>query len=319
VQQAMDFFQRANYPRNVASCLTQIGRGQRRKGDYVAALQTLNQKLDSAKQSNSQPAIADAYLELGALYFDEGKWPLALEQYDNALKIYESIDSKLRIEFCKANRGNILWHLGHYPEAQQVLAEVTAKITAEKGNFLQLLPEITLVSAEMRLSEGNLPAAITLAMQAGEMAGTKLPDVAIKSKYVLGLAKTLSGEQKDGQRLLDESVNAASSTGDVALYIRTLLVAAEAALARKDAQKALALATQAQERSAGGGQLESQWRAWNIIARANSELGNKDQSVEQTKRSSDALGQLQQQWGADAFKRYTSRPDIQVYMRGAGQ
>ena len=319
VQQAMDFFQRANYPRNVASCLTQIGRGQRRKGDYAAALQTLNQKLDSAKQSNSQPAIADAYLELGALYFDEGKWPLALEQYDSALKIYESIDSKLRIEFCKANRGNILWHLGHYPEAQQVLDEVTAKITAEKGNFLQLLPEITLVSAEMRLSEGNLSAAITLATQAGEMAGTKLPDVAIKSKYVLGLAKTLSGGQQDGQRLLDESVNAASSTGDVALYIRTLLVAAEAALARKDAQKALTLATQAQERSAGGGQLESQWRAWNIIARANSELGNKDQSVEQTKKSSDALGQLQQQWGADAFKRYTSRPDIQVYMRGAGQ
>ena len=319
VQQAMDFFQRANYPRNVASCLTQIGRGQRRKGDYAAALQTLNQKLDSAKQSNSQPAIADAYLELGALYFDEGKWPLALEQYDSALKIYESIDSKLRIEFCKANRGNILWHLGHYPEAQQVLDEVTAKITAEKGNFLQLLPEITLVSAEMRLSEGNLSAAITLATQAGEMAGTKLPDVAIKSKYVLGLAKTLSGGQQDGQRLLDESVNAASSTGDVALYIRTSLVAAEAALARKDAQKALVLATQAQERSAGGGQLESQWRAWNIIARANSELGNKDQSVEQTKKSSDALGQLQQQWGADAFKRYTSRPDIQVYMRGAGQ
>src|SRR5688572_27960576 len=127
----MDFFQRANYPRNGASCLTQIGRGQRRKGDYAAALQRLNQNFDSAKQSNSQPAIADAYLELGALYFDEGKWPLALEQYDSALKIYESIDSRRLIDFCKANRGNILWHLGHYPEAQQVLDEVTATITAE--------------------------------------------------------------------------------------------------------------------------------------------------------------------------------------------
>ena len=318
VQQAMDFFQRANYPRNVASCLTQIGRGQRRKGDYAAALQTLNQKLDSAKQSNSQPAIADAYLELGALHFDEGKWPLALEQYDNALKIYESIDSKLRVAFSKANRGNILWHLGRYPEAEQLLDEVTATSTAEKGNFLQLLPEITLVSAEMRLSERNFPAAITLATQAAEMAGTQFPDVAIKSKYVLGLAKTFSGGQKEGQRLCDDALNAAASAGDFGLYLRTLLVAAEAALERKDAQKALALATQAQERSAGGGQLESQWRAWNIAARANSELGNKDQSVDQQKKSSDALDQLQQQWGADVFKRYTSRPDIQVYMKGPG-
>ncbi len=318
VQQAMDFFQRANYPRNVASCLTQIGRGQRRKGDYASALQTLNQKLDSGKQSNSQPAIADAYLELGALYFDQEKWPLALEQYDNALRIYDSIGNRLRIAFCKANRANILWRLGHYQEAQQLLDEVTATINAQKGNFLQLLPEITFVTAEMRLSERNFPAAITLATQASEMAGTQFPDVAIKSKNVLGLAKTLSGGQKDGQRLCDESLTAAASTGDFALYLRSLLTTAEAALARKDAQKALSLATQAQERSAGGGQLESQWRAWNIVARANSELGNKDQLDDQNKKSSDALGQLEQQWGTDAFKRYTSRPDIQVYIKGTG-
>jgi tetratricopeptide (TPR) repeat protein/predicted Ser/Thr protein kinase len=318
VQQAMDFFQRANYPRNVASCLTQIGRGYRRKGDYAAASQALNQKLDLAKQSNSQPAIADAYLELGALFFDQEKFPSALEQYDNALEIYESVGNKFRIAFCKANRGNILWRLGHYQQAQELLDEVTATTTAAKGNFLQLLPAITLVNAEMRLSERNFPAAITLATQAGEMAGTQHPDTAIQSKYVLGLAKTFSGGQKDGERLCDEALNAASAAGDFVLYSKALLAAAEAALARKDAEKALSFATQAQERFAGGGQVESHWRAWNIAARANSELGNREQSIGQTKKSEDALNQIQQQWGPDAFKRYTSRPDIQVYMKGTG-
>jgi tetratricopeptide (TPR) repeat protein/predicted Ser/Thr protein kinase len=318
VQQAMDFFQRANYPRNVASCLTQIGRGYRRKGDYAAAAQALNQKLDLAKQSNSQPAIADAYLELGALHFDQEKWPSALEQYDNALKIYESIGNKFRIAFCKANRGNILWRLGHYQEGQQLIDEVTATINGTKGTFLQLLPAITNVSAQKNLSERNFPAAIALATQAGEMAGTQDPEVVIQSKYVVGLAKTLSGGQKDGEKLCDDAVNSAANAGDYGLHSRALLAAAEAALARNDAQKALSLAIQAQERSARGGQLESEWRAWLIASRANAELGNKDVSAEQAKKSSDVSNQLQQQWGVEAFKRYTSRPDIQVYTKGTG-
>ena len=76
--------------------------------------------------------------------------PQALEQYDNALKIYEAVNNRFRIAFCKANRGNILWRLGHYGQAQQLLDEVAATTAEQKGTFLQLLPAITLVNAEMR-------------------------------------------------------------------------------------------------------------------------------------------------------------------------
>jgi hypothetical protein len=181
-----------------------------------------------------------------------------------------------------------------------------------------LLPAITMVNAEMRLSEHNLPAAIALSTQASEMAGTQDPEIAIQSKYVLGLAKALSGGSKEGDKFADDAVNSAANAGDFGLHSRALLAAAEAALARKDAQKALSLATQAQERSARGGQLESEWRAWFIASRANAALGNNDQSVEQARKSSDISNQLQQQWGPEAFKRYISRPDIQVFMKGTG-
>jgi hypothetical protein len=96
------------------------------------------------------------------------------------------------------------------------------------------------------------------------------------------------------------------------------LAAAEAALAAKDGQKALSLATPAQERFARGGQLESEWRAWTIIARANALLGNKGQSTDQLLKASEIRGKLEQEWGAEAFKRYRSRPDIQVYMQATG-
>jgi len=64
--------------------------------------------------------------------------------------------------------------------------------------------------------------------------------------------------------------------GDFALHSRALLACAEVALKGKDAQTALTLATQAQERFAQGTQLESEWRAWAIASRANTELGHSD-------------------------------------------
>jgi tetratricopeptide (TPR) repeat protein len=318
VQRALEFFQGANYPRNVASCLTQIGRGYRRKGDYAAALQALNQKLDLANQSNSQPGIADSYQELGALFFDQEKWPAALEEYEKAQKIYESIGNKFRIAFCKANRGNILWRLGRYGEAHQLLDEVAATATESKGTFLQLLPALNMVNAEMRLSERNFANAIALSDQAITMAGQQYPDVTIQSKYTQDMAKAYSGGQHEAQKFCEEALAAASNAGDYGLNSRALLAAAEAALARRDGQKALALATEAQERVSRGGQLESEWRAWTILARANALLGNAGQSADQMTKASEVRGNLEKQWGPDAFKTYSSRPDIQVYMQTTG-
>jgi tetratricopeptide (TPR) repeat protein/predicted Ser/Thr protein kinase len=317
VQQALEFFQRANYPRNVGSCLTQLGRGYRRKGDYATALQVLNQKLQLAEQSKSQPAIADSYQELGALFFDQEKLPAALEQYEKAQSIFESIPNKFRVAFCKANRGNILWRLGHYGQAQQLLDEVTATTNESKGTFLQLLPAVNLVNAEMRLSERNFPSATTLSTGTVAMAGQLYPDVAIQGKYVHGLAQAYAGRHSEAQKYCEEALAASANAGDYNLHSRALLAAAEAAVARKDGQKALSLASQAQERFGRAGQLESEWRAWIVLAQANALLANRDQAAEQLKKALEVSGKLQQQWGTELFKSYNSRPDIQVYTQQA--
>jgi hypothetical protein len=85
------------------------------------------------------------------------------------------------------------------------------------------------------------------------------------------------------------------------------------ALKGKDAQTALTLATQAQERFARGLQLESEWRSWAIASRASKELGHSDVAQEQMRNAQETRSKLEQQWGADAFKKYAARPDIQVY------
>ena len=318
VQQALTFFEQGNYPRNVGICLTQIGRAYRRKGEYGAALDTLNKKLTFAQQSGSQPAIADSYQELGALFFDQEKWTAALEQYDQAQKIYESLNTKGRIAFCKANRGNILWRLGHYGQAQQLLDEVTATINQEKGSYLQLLPAVNQVYAEMKLSQRDFARASTLSDEAITGAGQLLPDVAIPAKYVLGLSRSLSGGQSEGQKLCESALDSAANAGDFGLHTRALLAAAEAALARNDAQRALSLALLAQTQAARGELHESEWRAWMIASLASEKLGNADQSATQRTDAAASRAKLEQQWGPDAFKQYSSRPDIQVYINKPG-
>jgi tetratricopeptide (TPR) repeat protein len=311
VQQAFEFFQQENYPRIAGTCLSQIGRGYRRKGDYAAAQRALNQKFELAKQNNSQPAMADSYVEMGALLLDQERLPDALEQYGNALKIYEAVGNDLRIAFSKANRAKILARLGRYDEARQLLDEVFDITNKSKGNFLQLVPELHLVRAEMSLSQGDLPQATASATEAIKTGGEK-SDVAIQAQSLLGFVKAASGAGKEAQKLCSEAIKAASTAGDFGLHSHALLVGAETALKGNDPQTALSLATQAQQRFASGEQFESEWRAWFIASRASQKLGDVNKAEEFMRNAQNARSRLEQQWGANAFRQYASRPDIQV-------
>lgn len=313
VQQALAFFQQGNYPRNVSYCLTQIGRGYRRKGDYGAALQVLNQKLQIAQQAGSQPAIADCYGEVGAVLFDQENFPAALERYEEALKIYRSIANLKGTVFSQANRVNILWRLGRYSEARESMHEVLAAATDPRGEFKQLVPVMRLVEAQMYLSERNLAEAKTRANESIVLAGKDYPDVLIEGMVVLGLTTSLSGNGRQSVSLCEEAVKQAMSGGDSALLSRAILAQAETALKIGRAKDAVTLALKAGENFARASQLESQWRAMLIAAEASQKLGDKSGAEEQFAKVKSILAQLQQQWGEEVFKEYTSRPDIQAY------
>ena len=313
VQQSLDFFRQGNYPRNVTYCLTQLGRGYRRKGEYALALQALNEKLDLAKQSNSQRAIADSTTEIGAVLMEQENLPAALEHYVSAQKVYEALPNKLRILFCKINRGTILSRLGRYDEAERLFEELSAATSDPKGGFKQFEPLVQMTIAQARLNQRNFAEAINLSNSANKAAGQKDPDIAIRSGLTLGLAKALSGNGKEGIKLCQDAVKKAASAGDFSLHSRALLVEAEASLAGNDARSALSLATEAQSRFARSSQFESEWRAGMIASRANQQLGDKNNSEKQLRSARDAWSRLEQQWGSEAFKHFLTRPDIQVY------
>jgi tetratricopeptide (TPR) repeat protein/predicted Ser/Thr protein kinase len=315
VKQAMTFFQQENYPASVALCLTQLVRGYRRKGDYDAALQAANQKIDLARKEALQPEIANGYSELAAVLLEREDLPAARKQYEDAFSIYEQVKNQLRLTFNKANRGNVLWRLGHYDQAGSLLDDVWTTVSEKKGDYLQLVPTVLLYRAQIRLSQRNFAEAISLSNEAVTNAGTKIPEIAIEGRSVLGLAKAMSGNGRDGLKDCDEAIKIASTKGDFLLQSRALLYKAEAALLTNDAQTALNLATEAQARFARGQQYESEWRAWLIASRASEKLGDTSKAQEQFGNAMNVRSRLEQQWGAEAFQQYRQRPDIQAFYK----
>jgi len=303
-ERALTFFQQENYPQDAVTCLSNIGRARRRQGDYAAAQQAFNQKLELANQIKNQPAIAESYVDLGSLLLDQERLPESLQQYERAIQLYGAKNAFL-VAFCNANRAQILVRLYRYDEAKLVLDE----LFKSKDTLQALVPELHLIQAQMNLSQGDLHQASASASEAMKTSSPN-SDTTIQSQYFLALAKSGSGE---AQKLCNQSVEAASNTGDFGLYSRVLLACAEVALNAKDPKTASTLATQAQERFARGGQLESEWRAWAIASLASKDLGDNNTAQELMRKAEDSRSRLEQQWGAAVFKQYAARPDFQVY------
>jgi tetratricopeptide (TPR) repeat protein len=314
VQQALEYFQQANYTRSVGICLTQLARGHRRKADFAAAEKALTQKLEIAKQSNNPQAIADVDYEFALLRSDEEKYPAALEKCDSAVATYEGGKDSFGIMFTNAIRARILVRLGRFDDARRLLEELFKKTAELKGGYLQLLPELELVRAELAFSEGTVAQAIVSASQAVKTAPPK-SDTLTESTYFLGLLKAVSGAKREAKQLCDEAIRVSSNSGNSRLYSVAQLRCAEAALKGADAQAALTLATEAQGRFARSQQRESEWRAWAVVSRANQQLGDKTKADEALKNAEFVRSKLEQEWGPSAFKQYAARPDIQAYYR----
>jgi len=318
VQQALSFFQAGNYPREIALCLTHIARANRRKGDYEVALKALQQKLQLAQQGAEQPQIALSFGEIGAVLFEQERYPESLAQYDKSYAINKAIGNRIYVAYNQANRGDILWRLGRYDEAQQALGDALAIASDPASGYKQLIPEIERTSAQRAMSQRRFSEAKSKAEHALALAGSEYKNVTIEAKYTLGLSQALSGAARDGKTNCEVAAKMATDAGDAALLSRAMLALAESALAQGDARSALEKAGAAQARFAKGGQQESEWRAWLIAALASQRLGDADQARQQLAQAKAVASQLQQRWGAEAFKLYLAKPDIQVYYKQLG-
>ena len=103
------------------------------------------------------------------------------------------------------------------------------------------------------------------------------------------------------------------------LLSNSLLASADVRLSSGDGRGALADAQEAQKVLASASQLESEWRAWLIAARAIRLEGEGAIAYDYAVRAEAGRAALQARWGNDNYRGYERRPDIQVCLKQLGQ
>jgi len=312
---AQKFYQNAGYRTETNQAMNIRARLYRRKGDFKSALAAFEDQLKFAEQTSDQPQIAAAHTSIGNLLVDLEKYAEGLQHFEQSYQIQKSLNNQLNLGYALLNRGGVQWNLGHQKDASSDITQASEIAKKDDAGYKTLQVLIELAQAEMALSERKFSAVIASADRALELGGSQSKTASVRSKYLKGLAEALSGQARSGQALCEEALTAAAPVGDPLLLAHAQLALAEAALAAGDAKRAVETARQAQNFFENSGLTERNWRASLIAGLASEKLLDHDNARNYFKKAGDAFAALEQKWGADIFKTYQARPDVQFYRK----
>jgi tetratricopeptide (TPR) repeat protein/tRNA A-37 threonylcarbamoyl transferase component Bud32 len=311
-QRALPFYEQGGYRKEVFALYVILARAEVKAGDYDAAQQRFEQLLQLAQQAGDRQSIAWAQEGLGKVHLVRQNLPEALSHYDINYETVKSLNAKVNIGYAAVSRADVLWQLGRYDEARVALSEALA-IAEPVGHdpLKDLQAEIHLTKARMALSERKSTDALAEAEQALKIRAGQSKATLVEAGYISGLAQSRSGRTAEGRKRCEEALNIARTIEAPLLLSGALLALSESALLAKDAPAALADSTEAQQRFGARKQHESEWRALMIQARASELTGDKSRAEQLAKQAGTILTGLQQEWGAESYRIYLTRPDIQ--------
>jgi hypothetical protein len=209
--------------------------------------------------------------------------------------------------------------LGKYPEARAALDKAFEIANQPGANYKAALAWVHLSRAQMALSERNYPDAKKNAQLALDVSASQFPDVTLQAKYCMGRAEAFSGVAQVGRKSCEEAIAMAKKVNSPQLISSALLALGEVLLIGNDTKGALENALEAQKMFARSGQLDSEWRALLIAARAGELSGNKSAARDYASQADTLCAGLEQKWGKEAYEGYLRRPDIQNYRNQIAQ
>jgi len=314
LSRSLAFFEQGGYAKEVSQGLLLRGRAKVQKGDYDGAVREFNQQLELAKTVNDQPQVARLHILMGSLLADRELYADALLHFDEGFAIHNSLGNQLDIGYGLIDRANMLWRLGRYEAAREILNRVSSAADRIDSKYKQvLLARRHLNLSQIALSERRFGEAKAEAEQALSVADTQMTRASSEAQYVLGLAQSLSGSTRKGRLVCEQAVQMAKKESDPKLLSNALLAFSEVLFESNDFSAALTTAVQAQERFASLGQQESQWRALLFAGRASKRMKDYEAANKYLSHSNQVVSELQQKWGPDTFASYSSRPDIKYY------
>lgn len=282
------------------------------KGDYDGALKDFQQLIDSAKRIDDRAQLASTYILVGNVLRDQEIFPAALRNFEESYALYVAQDVPLSLGYLLLDRSDMLWRLGRYDQARELIKQLPATANRLDSKYKQiLLARASLVSSEMALSEDRMAEAKTQIDQCLALLGSESTHTTVEAQFTLAAIQMRLNQNQEALRTSSAALDGANKVNDQHLLYETMLVHSEALLGNENPEKSRTAALDVQARLAPNKQWESEWRAWLVASRASLKLNNMEAAREQLAHAKSLLDNLEQKWGVEAFKGYTSRPDIQ--------
>lgn len=312
IQQALAFYQPGGYRKQTSQALLLLGRANDYKGDYDSAQSALREQLRLANESGDRSQQARAHMELGSSLHHQEKYVEALEHFNESYQLDFSLGNQSQLGYDLLNRGIVYLKLGQFGEATSDFGQVSNSFAK---NNTQLTAWVNLSYAWLGMSNQNYRNALTKSHLAMQLASTQFRDIFVHATYTHGLALALNGTPNAGVGLCKDAVDAATLTGDPRLVAYSRLAFAEALLIGGNAKEAMLNADEAKRSFEQSGQIESEWRALVLVARAANQSGDIIRAREQASRAHELSVRLEQEWGKDIVTRYLTRLDIKKYRK----
>ncbi|BCS32611.1 hypothetical protein TBR22_A18250 [Luteitalea sp. TBR-22] len=317
---ALKFFQPAGYRTETSNALILLGRAYVDKGDYAVAMKAFSEQLALARQSGDPARLAAAHSSIGVLLGDnQEQYAEALPHFAESYRINRSTGARIAMGWDQINRASSLSALGRYDEARASLDEAHDIAAEPEAGFKSQLAWVEVIRAQMALSLGDRGVARTRAAAALALSEPDYKEAALQARQTLATVEVMSGAREKAIALVGEAVATARTLKVPRLVSTALLASAEVRMAAGDAAGALADAQAAQPVFAAGGQQESAWRAWLVMARARQSAGNSSQAQDDAAHAEASRAALQARWGDDAYRGYERRPDIQARLTALAQ
>ena len=312
LERALQYLIAAGYNKEVAQATLLRGRAKLLNGDYDGALKDFQQQIDSAKRIDDRAQLASTYILVGNVLRDQEIYPDALRSFEESYALYAAQDVPLSLGYLLLDRSDMLWRLGRYDEARELIKQLPATANRLDSKYKQiLLARASLVTSEMNLSEDRVAEAKTKIDQCLALLGSESAHTTVEAQFTLAAIQMRLNQNQQALRTSSAALDGANKVNDQHLMFATMLVHSETLLGNDSPEKARAAVLDVQARLATNKQWESEWRAWLIASRASLKLNIMEAAREQLVHAKTLLGNLEQRWGAEAFKGYTSRPDIQ--------
>ena len=295
--EALEYFQSNHWSQETFQGLTLLGRAQLARADYSSASDSFQRLLDAAEKAQNRAQIALAQQSLGSVFEALQQYPQALDHFRKYLEL--STDAE-NAGYAASESGNALWRLGRYEEA----ATMFDKAAASAAKFPALRISIAFNRARMELSRENFAKSAALAQDALTTDTGHNPGTLTSFKTILGLATFGSGKKAEGLRICSDAVVEAAKAGDAGVLLDARLGLGQAHVENGDRALALAILKDA-ERNVGS-RLESRWRLLALMSRVDSQYAVPARQ---------ALDAMATQLGAEAFRQYLTRPDVQKLAR----